>query len=221
MGKFTRLYPIYLVCLLIYYFVIPSLHAGPMWSIYVDEQVEQCNPGIWRNLLLIDNMFTQGCYDFSWYVQAELQYSMFAIVVFFLFFIHRSFASIFLYLSLLVSYVLMFVFSSKLPIELEITLGHQNVHNMKMFQTHLPFYLTGIVLGMLFKKESTKKIIISYYFKNIVLFGLGTVSSFVIFGLILFRPATFSYDALELQLSLSRVGIMFSCLLWFLPGMVK
>jgi hypothetical protein len=63
-----KLYPQYLIFIFIYWFVSPSLHAGPLWVPYL-QQVDQCYSSWWRAFLLIDNWFTQGCFDFSWYVQ--------------------------------------------------------------------------------------------------------------------------------------------------------
>jgi len=67
--KILRLYPIYIVCLIIFWAVVPSIHAGPVWIIY-EEEIERCETVWWRNVLMIDNFFSSGCFNFSWWVQA-------------------------------------------------------------------------------------------------------------------------------------------------------
>ena len=116
--KIIRLYPIYVVCLLIYYFVIPSLHAGPIWFVYTDE-IGHCSSSFWANLLLINNLLSShDCYGFSWWVAAEVQYTVVALFIFFLLFKKRIVGTIAVYLTLLTGIVLMFVDSAKLPVEI-------------------------------------------------------------------------------------------------------
>lgn len=67
---------------------------------------------------MIDNFFTEGCFEFSWWVQAEVQFSLLAILTFGLMFIKKSIGSIILYIELLTSWVLLFTISERLPIDL-------------------------------------------------------------------------------------------------------
>jgi peptidoglycan/LPS O-acetylase OafA/YrhL len=67
--KILRLYPIYIACLVIFWSIVPSLHSGPVWMIYAEE-INRCDTVWWRNILMIDNFFTSGCFNFSWWVQA-------------------------------------------------------------------------------------------------------------------------------------------------------
>jgi peptidoglycan/LPS O-acetylase OafA/YrhL len=67
--RLLRLYPIYIVCLLIFWFILPSLHSGPVWRIF-EIEIDRCDSVWWRNILMIDNFFSNGCFNFSWWVQA-------------------------------------------------------------------------------------------------------------------------------------------------------
>jgi peptidoglycan/LPS O-acetylase OafA/YrhL len=110
----TKLYPLYFATILIYWTVTPTLHAGPLWNVYKDN-VEECNSTWWRSLLMIDNWFVDGCFNYSWYVQVEFQ---FALLLSFLFIIYgksRPTALGILYSLLFTSFVFFFVFSGKLP----------------------------------------------------------------------------------------------------------
>ena len=33
-DKLLRLYPVYIVCLVIFWGIVPSLHSGPVWAVY-------------------------------------------------------------------------------------------------------------------------------------------------------------------------------------------
>lgn len=77
------------------------------------------------------------------------------------------------------------------------------------------------MLALVFKKESSKRLVKNYYFKNTIalLFGVGlAIASFF---LVLFRPSIFSYDSLNFELALCRTGILFSFIIYCLPGFVK
>lgn len=65
---------------------------------------------------MIDNFFSEGCFNFSWWVQAEVQYTLLALGTFAILFINKSVGSIILYIEVLVSWILLFVLSEKLPV---------------------------------------------------------------------------------------------------------
>lgn len=108
--KLIRLCPVYIVCLVIFWSIVPSIHSGPMWMIYSDE-INRCDTVWWRNILMIDNLFSQGCFNFSWWIQAEVQYTVLALCTFGILFINKSVGSIILYIEVLASWVLLFVLS--------------------------------------------------------------------------------------------------------------
>jgi hypothetical protein len=98
----------------------------------------------------------------------------------------------------LVSWILFFVLSEKLSVEIEITVKNSTQHYFKSFHSHLPFYLTGVMFALIFKKESSKRFVKNYYFKNTLalLFGVGLAIASLL--LVLFRPSIFSYDSLNI-----------------------
>ncbi len=52
-----------------------------------------------------------------------------------------------------------------------------------------------------------------------MLLGIGlALASFI---LVLFRPSTFSYDSLNIELALCRTGILYSFIIYCLPGFIK
>jgi len=112
--KILKLYPLYLVVIFIYWFVTPSLHAGPLWSTYID-QVDQCYSSWWRLFLLIDNWFSDGCFNFGWYVQVEIQFTILLALIFFIYAKKRLAANILLISFTITSFVLLFALSSSLP----------------------------------------------------------------------------------------------------------
>ncbi len=61
----------------------------------------------------------------------------------------------------------------------------------------------------------------NYYFKNTIVLLLGIALAIVSFLLVLFRPSIFSYDSLNIELALCRVGILYTFIIYCLPGFVK
>lgn len=170
---------------------------------------------------MIDNFFSSGCFNFSWWVQAEVQYTVLSLFTFGLLFISKSIGSIVLYVEVLVSWILLFVISQKLPVELEVTISNSTQHYFKSFHSHLPFYLTGVILALVFKKESSRRLIKNYYFKNTISLIIGIVIAISSFFLVLFKPSIFSYDSLNVELALCRTGVLFSFIVYCLPGLIK
>lgn len=111
--KLVKLYPLYLVIILIYWFVTPSIHAGPLWNVY-ESQVAQCNHNWWSAFLMIDNWWVNGCYSYSWYVQVEVQFAFIACCIFILYSYKRDFALYVIYLLLIGSFISLF-FGGQLP----------------------------------------------------------------------------------------------------------
>ncbi len=61
----------------------------------------------------------------------------------------------------------------------------------------------------------------SYYFKNTIVLLLGVGLAIASFFLVLFRPTIFSYNSLNVELALCRTGILYSFIIYCLPGFVK
>lgn len=110
LAKLIRLYPVYIVVLGLFVWVLPALHTGPMWQIY-NEQIDTCGTTWWRNILMIDNLWGQGCFEFSWWVQAEIQFTILALFTFAVIFINKKIGSILLYLELVAGWILLFTVS--------------------------------------------------------------------------------------------------------------
>jgi hypothetical protein len=108
-----------------------------------------------------------------------------------------------------------------LPVELEVTIKDSTQHYFKSFHSHLPFYLTGVTLALILKKESSKRLIKNYYFKNTLALLFNILAALTIFGLVLFKPSIFSYDSLNLELALCRIGILYCFIVYCLPGLIK
>jgi hypothetical protein len=109
-----KLYPLYLGILLIYWFVTPSLHAGPLWNVYMD-QIDQCNANWWRSIILIDNWFANGCFSYSWYVQLEVQFALLSCIIFMVYGKKRIAALVIIYILLITSFILVFALGGMLP----------------------------------------------------------------------------------------------------------
>lgn len=77
------------------------------------------------------------------------------------------------------------------------------------------------MLALVFKKESSKRLVKNYYFKNTIGLLLGVGLAITSFFLVLFRPSIFSYDSLNIELALCRTGILYSFIIYCLPGFVK
>lgn len=77
------------------------------------------------------------------------------------------------------------------------------------------------MLALVLKKESSKRLIKNYYFKNTIVLLLGIVLALASFSLVLWRPSTFSYDSLNVELALCRTGVLYSFIIYCLPGFIK
>lgn len=61
----------------------------------------------------------------------------------------------------------------------------------------------------------------NYYFKNTISLILGILIAIASFLLVLFKPSIFSYDSLNVELALCRTGVLFSFIVYCLPGLIK
>jgi peptidoglycan/LPS O-acetylase OafA/YrhL len=120
--KLIRLYPLYIVVLIIYWGVSPSLHVGPVWYVY-QEEAQVCSTAWWRVLLLIDNWFSQGCYPVLWFVQLEVQYTLTITFLFFIVYFKKpKFGFALLGIFLLSTFVLLFIFSAEMLVSVKIAI---------------------------------------------------------------------------------------------------
>lgn len=61
---------------------------------------------------MIDNWWEQGCYAILWFVQAEVQFTIFVGIFFILYFFQRLVSYGYLFIGVLSSWVLLFLFSA-------------------------------------------------------------------------------------------------------------
>lgn len=155
LRKLIRLYPLYIAVLLIYWLITPSIHAGPLWNVYM-EQIGQCNSSWWRAFLMIDNWFTGGCFSYSWYVQLEFQFILVAAAIFAVYSYKRVVAEGILYLLLILNLIFLFVFGGKLPTSVETATSESSVLYFQAFYSHLFFYLFGIYSALIMHKLSVR-----------------------------------------------------------------
>lgn len=77
------------------------------------------------------------------------------------------------------------------------------------------------MLALVFKKESAKRLVKNYYFKNTIALLIGVGLAIASFFLVLIRPSVFAYDSLNIELALCRTGVIYSFIVYCLPGFVK
>lgn len=185
--KVLRLYPLYFLAIIIYWFVTPALHAGPLWVVY-EQQVDQCQSAWWRALLLIDNWFPNGCYNFAWFVQVEIQLVLLMSLIFFVYVKKRTAGIILLNVVFNLAIVLMFVFSSEMPSSVESMLSEKTQLYFRSFYSHLFFYTLGALLSHFLEKESIRSFLQHYFVDNHGLFTGSVVAAFGLIILIIMRP---------------------------------
>lgn len=85
LKKIARLYPLYLLSLLYFWIINPAINIGPVWHIY-QQEADLCSTNWWRSLLLIDNLFQDNnCFKGSWFVQAEIQFTIISSIICYLY----------------------------------------------------------------------------------------------------------------------------------------
>jgi peptidoglycan/LPS O-acetylase OafA/YrhL len=157
--KVLRLYPLYLAAVAIYWGVTPGLHAGPVWYVY-QEGVQICQWAWWRVLLMIDNWFQEGCYSLLWFVQAEVQFALTVSLLFFPFYFKWGKIGLGLLICYLITtFVFLFVFSPEMLISLDVALNPLTELYYKSYHCHIWFYLMGVLMGLLSKKEQFRQAI--------------------------------------------------------------
>ena len=121
-GKVKRWLPVYWAFIVIYWCISPTLHAGPVWYEY-QADATICNSAWWRVLLFIDNWFDKGCYNFAWFIPAEIQLSLICVLFLLLYSIHKKLSFVILALSTISSWILTLTLSAPFPSSLDTTLS--------------------------------------------------------------------------------------------------
>lgn len=87
--RFLRLYPAYIVMVLIYWQLIPFTGSAPMWSAFTDI-TGSCDDNIWKNLLLVNNFAYSGstipCFQWGWVVASEVQFCLVGVILLYVYF---------------------------------------------------------------------------------------------------------------------------------------
>ena len=75
-GRVMRIYPMYLITVLIFCFVFPLAGQGPGFHNYYKEVENNCGNNWWKNILFINNFTRYGeeCLPHTWYVANEMQF---------------------------------------------------------------------------------------------------------------------------------------------------
>lgn len=217
MGKrLLKLYPLYLVIILVYIFVTPSFHSGPLWNVYL-QQVDECSAGWWRALILIDNWWNPGCFSFAWYVQAEMQLALIVALLFLLYAYRRHVAMITLYILLIATFIGLF-FGANLTTSVQTATSHNTILYFQSFYSYLFFYLLGVYFAFIFDKLSVRAFIRDRVIAVQPLITGMTVVAFALLLLVVLRPKVWE-KSLKMELALNRIGVMLSLIIFFLPSM--
>lgn len=133
---------------MIYWQISPTLHSGPVWYEYSNE-VAVCNTRWWQALLFIDNWFENGCYNFAWYIPAEIQLSLLGVILMWVYLKNKKVGIIVLVAMFLTTWILTLTISAPFPTSLDSTLSPTTITYFKSTYSHMPFYLLGIINGYL------------------------------------------------------------------------
>ena len=154
-NRLLRIWPSYIVAILIFYSIFMHLGSGPNWHLGLD-QVQLCD-GMWRSLLFLDNFIyngTQMCMNWGWYLQNDMQ--MFVVSGLVLLFYRKSkFATCFLIVLMIgASFAFTMAFNYthyyKQPIHLE-DFGPTDTSFPNLYikpYSRCPPYLIGVLLGI-------------------------------------------------------------------------
>lgn len=103
LHRVLRIWPCYIITMLIYYTVFMHLGSGPRWS-QNEPIVEMCSD-MWRSMLFVDNFVNNGdtqCLPWGWYLQVDFQVFLVCLFLLLLYSYNKK-ASLFAGLALIVS----------------------------------------------------------------------------------------------------------------------
>ena len=94
LHRFIRIWPTYMMAILIFWKIAPYLHSGPIWSLF-SAQIDNCdNGGVLWNMFFIDNFGDHGpvgidyCFGWGWYLAVDFQ--LFVVTPFIIYAYHKS-----------------------------------------------------------------------------------------------------------------------------------
>ena len=213
--KMLRLYPLYLGIVLIYWQVSPTLHGGPVWYHYMDD-AERCGWTWWRALLLIDNWWEEGCYDFAWYVPAEAQLALLTLGILMLFQRNTRFGLIAVSALSVIGWILTLTISSPLPSSPSTTTSSHTVSYFKSTYSHMPYYLLGVLFAYLAYNPHIKGAV-AIFLKRVILRIILAVVAIGLIILIVLMPSVWE-GSLGLEFGLARTGMFLAFLFLTAPS---
>ena len=98
---------------------------------------------------MIDNWFSNGCYEGLWFVQVEIQYTLLIGTFFLIYFNNKKIAYSYLGVLIFTSWVLLFVLSGDLITTVDIAVNSYTPLYFRSFYSHSLFYLFGLMMALL------------------------------------------------------------------------
>jgi peptidoglycan/LPS O-acetylase OafA/YrhL len=87
--RFIRIWPTYMVAILMFWKVAPYFGSGPIWNVFHNFACECDNGGIVWNMFFVDNFADHGpsgmkyCFGWGWYLAVDFQLFMITPFIFF------------------------------------------------------------------------------------------------------------------------------------------
>lgn len=72
LQRWLRLAPVFLMCMFLYWKVMPAAGAGPLYYQYKEATI-YCEDGWWKDLLFFGNFSKNMCMVWGWYIQIDMQ----------------------------------------------------------------------------------------------------------------------------------------------------
>lgn len=144
-------------------------------------------------MLFIDNWFENGCYNFAWYIPAEIQLSLLGTFLLWIYLKNKKVGMALLIVLSLATWILTLTISAPFPTSLDSTLSSTTMSYFKSTYSHMPYYLLGLINGYLAHhqriKETLEKLTHNKFFR-----GLGIVIGVVIITVIVLRPSVWERE---------------------------
>ena len=155
LNRVLRIWPSYIIAILIFYSILMHLGDGPIWHIWLD-QVYLCD-NMWRALLFIDNFVDNGtemCMNWGWYLQNDMQMFAFSALLILFYKRDKFFGSFSIILTIVISFAFTMTYNYthnyKVPIHFE-DFGPEDTSFQNIYikpYSRCPPYLIGLLLGI-------------------------------------------------------------------------
>lgn len=84
LQRWLRLAPLFLMCMLIFWKVLPAWGDGPL-SYQYTQSTADCPKAWWRDLLFVGNFADSMCMVWGWYIQIDMQLFLVGLVLLWLY----------------------------------------------------------------------------------------------------------------------------------------